>query len=388
MEFKLVMLALMKTLWSPLGVVWLLIFIVFLINREVKSGRFKNWKEVIISAMANRPYHAWFPLPEVSSQSGSQVRVKERGVLRIPRFFGIHAELVSWSKYFLGVLPFLFVIGAYVVVASVRHTENEYDKIVPLPSAIWEAVKEVTWNQEAADTVITDSIATCSYFGDSQSIQSVCTNVRYVREGFTSSLFVGDTLASLKRIMIGSLIGAYLALLLGLNMGMFRGLEALSLPMLTFLSIVNPLAMLPILLIALGVEEISKYTLIAIGVFFPVALTMYGEAKKILPEQKTKSFTLGASELDLVYRVALPQLWPAFINILAISLGTAWIFLVSAEAISASEGLGKRIFLVARTSRMDIIIPYVLWMTFLGMSLVFALKKFICVRYPWYTASN
>lgn len=319
-----------------------------------------------------------FPL-EIVRAIANKANNGSRRTLRIPQFIGIHASPKKWLKCFLGVLPFVLIALIYTLTANARHAENEYDKMVPLPSQIWVAIGEVTWDSDAALEVIPEG----------RSASSVVERVRYYAAGISESLFVRDTLASLKRLAIGALSGAFLALLLGLNMALFRGMEAASFPMMTFLSIMNPLALLPILLVALGVDELSKYVLIAIGVFFTMTLIMYKDAKNIAtPEQKTKAFTLGASQLDVVYRVVLPQLWPSFILALALSLGPAWIFLVSSEAISASEGLGKRIFLVYRQSRMDIIIPYVLWMTVFGSSIVYALKRFSRMRYPWYSPSS
>ena len=67
-----------------------------------------------------------------------------------------------------------------------------------------------------------------------------------------------------------------------------------------------------------------------------------------------------------------------------LSLGSAWLFLIAAEAIAATEGLGYRIFLVRRYLAMDVILPYVAWITFLAFALDFALKRYSQWRYPWF----
>jgi NitT/TauT family transport system permease protein len=65
----------------------------------------------------------------------------------------------------------------------------------------------------------------------------------------------------------------------------------------------------------------------------------------------------------------LPQIWPRLITAMRLGLVPAWIFLISAEAIASTGGLGYRIFLVRRYLAMDLIIPYVIWITFLAYSI-------------------
>jgi len=74
-------------------------------------------------------------------------------------------------------------------------------------------------------------------------------------------------------------------------------------------------------------------------------------------------------------RVALPQAMPRLIQALRLSLGPAWVFLISAEAIAADIGLGYRIFLVRRYLAMDVILPYVAWIAVLAVVMDFALSQ-------------
>ena len=64
----------------------------------------------------------------------------------------------------------------------------------------------------------------------------------------------------------------------------------------------------------------------------------------------------------------LPQVWPRLIDSLRLTLGSAWLFLIAAEAIASTEGLGYRIFLVRRYLAMDVILPYVVWITLLAVA--------------------
>jgi NitT/TauT family transport system permease protein len=101
------------------------------------------------------------------------------------------------------------------------------------------------------------------------------------------------------------------------------------------------------------------------------------------PEQIIKAQTLGANSWQIMIRVALPQTLPRLIHAVRLSLGPAWVFLISAEAIASDVGLGYRIFLVRRYLSMDVIIPYVAWIALLAilmdMTLVFLSRKL----FPW-----
>ena len=90
-------------------------------------------------------------------------------------------------------------------------------------------------------------------------------------------------------------------------------------------------------------------------------------------EQVVKALTLGANSWGVILRVALPQALPRLFEGLRLSLGPAWVFLISAEAIAADVGLGYRIFLVRRYLAMDVIIPYVAWIALLAVLMDLAL---------------
>jgi NitT/TauT family transport system permease protein len=100
-------------------------------------------------------------------------------------------------------------------------------------------------------------------------------------------------------------------------------------------------------------------------------------------EQIVKAQTLGASSWQLMLRVALPQAMPRLIQAVRLSLGPAWVFLISAEAIASDVGLGYRIFLVRRYLSMDVILPYVAWIALLAVAMDFLLARSSRRLFPW-----
>jgi NitT/TauT family transport system permease protein len=96
-----------------------------------------------------------------------------------------------------------------------------------------------------------------------------------------------------------------------------------------------------------------------------------------------KAETLSASTWLIGLRVVLPQVMPRLLDSLRLQLGPAFLFLIAAEAISAEAGLGYRIFLVRRYLSMDIIFPYVIWITLLAVMMDLGLRLLRRRVYPW-----
>jgi NitT/TauT family transport system permease protein len=149
------------------------------------------------------------------------------------------------------------------------------------------------------------------------------------------------------------------------------------------LSVVPPLAVLPILFIVFGLGEVAKVTLIVIGVTPFMVRDLSMSVASLPREQLVKAQTLGASTWQIVTRVVLPQTLPRLVSALRLSLGPAWLFLISSEAIAATEGLGYRIFLVRRYLAMDVILPYVAWITILAFLLDWLLRVLSRRAFHW-----
>jgi NitT/TauT family transport system permease protein len=279
----------------------------------------------------------------------------EKTLKKAPRFLGLHAAPSGTLKVALALLPFVVLVCVYLIASEVRYRQNPDDKVVPTISKMAKAIDLVAFTEDQ-------------------------------RTG--KYLLWQDTYASIKRLGMGIALAAVCALLVGLNIGLFPGLRCLSLAFVTFISIIPPLAILPILFIVFGVEETAKVVLIFIGTFPLITRGVYLAARKIPTEQVPKALTLGASQFAVAYRIVLPQIMPCLVDSTRLSLGAAWLFLIAAEAIASTDGLGYRIYLVRRYLSMDIIIPYVLWITFLGFALDRLLNTWVSMRYAWYNVAE
>lgn len=272
--------------------------------------------------------------------------------MKTPKFWGLHAKPGLKLNWFLAAVPFIIIISMYLVVSDIRLEDNPKDKLMPSISSMIE---------EISDKAFTPN-----------------------RKG--NYVLLNDTKASISRLAMGVGLAAFVGLMLGMNTALFPGMRSTINPLITFLSIIPPLALLPILLITMGTGEVAKVTLIFIGVVFSITRDIYRQTKAIPKEQITKALSLGATELEVVYKIVLPQILPSLLNTVRLSLGAAWLFLIAGEAIAAKDGLGYSIYIAKRYMAMDVIIPYVLIITGLGFLMDYTLRKIVEWKYPWYVA--
>ncbi|MEK7159111.1 MAG: ABC transporter permease subunit [Patescibacteria group bacterium] len=272
-------------------------------------------------------------------------------IRRICHFLGLHYEPSKKAMIIMAVIPFVFMIMLYAHASIKRHEVNPADKLLPGLTQMVDQIKEYAFQ---------------------------------IDERTGKNLFLLDTKSSLQRLVIGTTIGSVFALIWGMAMGVFPWIRTMALPFIIFISIIPPLAILPIIFITLGVEELGKISLIIIGISFLMTRDIHLSVTEIPREHITKALTLGANPFGVVWRVIVPQVMPRFWEKLCVYLSPAWLFLIAAEAIASTDGLAYRIYLARRYMNMSLIIPLVLWITFLGYGMNVVIKLFIRLRYRWY----
>lgn len=250
----------------------------------------------------------------------------------------------------LGVLPFVLVAAVYFFASEARLAENPNDKLLPSFSTLGESVVRLASEPSKRTGEI---------------------------------LLWQDTAASLARLAMGVGLAALIGLTFGILLGLLPYARATLTPFVASLALIPPLAVLPILFIVFGLGEVSKVVLIVFGTAPFLMRDLQQRVQEIPAELIVKAQTLGANTWQLVLRLALPQVLPRLIDAVRLSLGAAWLFLIAAEAIASTEGLGYRIFLVRRFLAMDVILPYVAWITLLAFLMDRLLAWTSRRLYPW-----
>jgi NitT/TauT family transport system permease protein len=254
------------------------------------------------------------------------------------------------GRLVLTLIPFVLIAFIYVIGSAERRAENPDDKLLPPVSEMAEAIKHVALEPDRRTGEI---------------------------------VLWTDTAASLQRLALGLGLATIVGLVLGLAIGMLPFVNATLVTLVAVLSMIPPMAVLPVLFIVFGLGELSKVVLILFGVAPCLVRDLALAVGKLPAEQIVKAQSLGASTWQVAIRVVLPQVLPRLIECVRLSLGPAFLFLISAEAIASDVGLGYRIFLLRRYLAMDVILPYVAWITLLAYLMDFALARTSRAAFPW-----
>jgi len=259
------------------------------------------------------------------------------------------------GRWLLALLPFVILLLLYLINSEARLALNPNDKMLPSFPAIFDSIARMAFEP---------SRRTGEY------------------------LLLADTLSSLRLLLMGVGISAALGLSVGLLNGGIPLFRTPVSPVVTALSLIPPMAILPILFIVFGLGDLAKVMLIVIGICPILIRDLQLKTLSLPEEQLIKAQTLGATSWQILLRMMLPQVLPRLFEAVRLTLGSAWLFLIAAEAIAATEGLGYRIFLVRRYLDMSVILPYVFWITLLAFAMDWILKVTARKAFPWYFGRN
>jgi sulfonate transport system permease protein len=190
--------------------------------------------------------------------------------------------------------------------------------------------------------------------------------VAALRELADIGLLWPNVSASLERVAVGFAVGGVVAILVGLVVGLSRQAEELLAPTLQAIRAVPSLAWVPLLILWLGIGEGPKLTLIAIGAFFPVYTALVAGIRQIDRKLIEVGRAYGLRGASLVREVLLPAALPSLLTGLRLGLAQAWLFLVAAELIAASAGLGFLLTDASNTGRADIIVLSIVLLALIG----------------------
>lgn len=201
---------------------------------------------------------------------------------------------------------------------------------------------------------------------------------RIIQEIFnmgTAGILFGHVGTTVLRVVIGFLLGTIAAVLLGSAVGYFTVLEKLMDPLIQAFRSIPSLAWVPLFILWMGIGESSKVTLIAVGVFFPVYLNIVsgiqGVDRKLIEVGKIYEFT----STETLRKIILPASLPSFMIGLRSGMGLGWMFVVAAEIMGASQGLGYLLIVGQNTYSPELIIASICLFAVIGKITDALLKK-------------
>jgi sulfonate transport system permease protein len=189
---------------------------------------------------------------------------------------------------------------------------------------------------------------------------------------------------STQRVMIGFLVGAVAGLVLGSVVGLSRRGSILLAPTIGAFRAVPSLAWVPLLVLYIGINEDSKVTLIAIGALFPVYTTVAGALRHVDPHLVELGRAYGLGRFELLRQIQLPAVVPSIVSGLRLALAQAWLFLVAAELIASSMGLGFLLVDSQNNGRVDRLFLTIILLGILGKTtdaLIGLLERYLLKRW-------
>ena len=195
--------------------------------------------------------------------------------------------------------------------------------------------------------------------------------------------FIKDIGMTVWRVLGGFAIAAALAVPLGVLMGAYKPVEAFFEPFVSFARYLPASAFIPLLILWAGIGEAQKLSVIFIGSFFQLVLMIavsVGNTRRDLVEA---AYTLGAGDRGIVTRVLVPSSAPEIAETLRMVLGWAWTYVIVAELIGASSGIGHMITDSQALLATDQIIFGIIVIGVIGLVTDFAFKAFNKKLFPW-----
>lgn len=220
-------------------------------------------------------------------------------------------------------------------------------------------------------------------------------NVTQLREGIVKAItpqprsgdvwLTNDARATLTRFAIGISLSVVVSLILGTLMGCWAPAEAFFEPLLLIASKLNPVAMLAVFMVLVGVGEALYTAIIITGVLPSLTIAIHHAIKHDVPSELIcKAYTLGASHLSVVWNVVLRHALPRIIEATRSQVGPALIFLMAAETLVGDWGFGVRIRLESRILDMKVVYPYIALLAIFGYTLDKSLRVAVAMTCPWF----
>jgi NitT/TauT family transport system permease protein len=258
---------------------------------------------------------------------------------RVP-WFGVRQDIPRWSSNGLFALGFFGLLGAWWGLSALGLVNPVF---LPSPPKVWQTARE--------------------FVGD-------------------ENLWI-DIKVSVWRVTAGFLLSAVLAIPVGVFMGSFKVCEGLLQPLTEYVRYIPVPALIPLLMLFFGIDEMAKVMLIFVGVFFQLVLMVADEIRRVPCDLVQVSQTLGARRGETIRLVLVKAAMPGIFDALRLCNGWAWTYLVVAELIAANEGMGYRILKFSRFLQTPKIFVYLILLGCIGLALDFAFRKFNQRVFHW-----
>jgi len=188
-------------------------------------------------------------------------------------------------------------------------------------------------------------------------------------EGYHGKGLVWHLVVSLARVLVGWMVACFIAIPIGLGMGLSSKIRAVFDYIIEFYRPLPPLAYYTLLVLWFGIGELSKFMLLFLAAIPPLTIGAAEGVKEVSPSVIQAARSLGANARQVFYKIILPATTPSIITAMRISLGFTYTVLVAAEIVAATEGIGWMVWDASKFLRSDVIFVGIIAMGITGIGL-------------------
>jgi sulfonate transport system permease protein len=174
---------------------------------------------------------------------------------------------------------------------------------------------------------------------------------------------------------VGVALGTACAVPVGFVLGWYKQVRAFIEPIINFFRALPPIALIPLVIVYFGVDELAKVVILFYASFFAGVIVMYEGIAQISPLYVRVARTLGATDLEIFAKVIVPLTVPHILTALRVALGVAWATLVASELIAAQQGLGALIQNASAYFLLDVIYVGIICIGLIALLMDLALRR-------------
>lgn len=202
-------------------------------------------------------------------------------------------------------------------------------------------------------------------------------------ELLTRETLLRDVWASTRRVFIGVALGTACAVPAGFVLGWYKGVRVFVDPVINFFRALPPIALIPLVIVYFGVDELAKTVILFYASFFSGVIVMYEGVAQISPLYVRVARALGATDGEIFRKVIIPLTVPHILTALRVALGVAWATLVASELIAAQQGLGALIQNASAYFLLDVIYVGIICIGLIALLMDLALRRLSARLIAW-----
>lgn len=200
---------------------------------------------------------------------------------------------------------------------------------------------------------------------------------------FTKGGFITDIRMSVQRVLIGFMVSIVIGIPFGVLIGTYAPCAALFEPLYSFSRYLPASAFLQLFILWIGIGENAKVAIIIVGSLAQIVLMVATNVRNVSISLIEVSYTLGVSKTAVLWKIILPKCMPDIVDTLRIVLGWAWTYIIVAEMVGASQGIGFMITQAGRQFWVDKIFVGIITIGIIGLTLDMLCMMFRKILFPW-----